>query len=110
MVIILEVPPPAPTLISEGLPVRRPMYFVTLAKSRGKITKDVVEWIDKTVRGARNVKLLNGWWTLGRYDAVWVTEAPDEKSVIELFLKFGDHFATETLVGIEAIPTAALEK
>ncbi len=58
------------------------MQLVTLAKARGRLTEDVVETIDKIVGSTTNVELLSASWIIGRSDAIWVTEAPDDNSVI----------------------------
>ena len=76
------------------------MIFVTLAKSRGKITKEMIEKSNKVLAGEPGVKVLGFYWTLGRYDSVLIVEAPDEKTAIKLLLQVGDQVATETLVAV----------
>ena len=76
------------------------MIFVTLAKSRGKITKEMIEKSNKVLAGEPGVKALGFYWTLGRYDSVLIVEAPDEKTAIKLLLQVGDQVATETLVAV----------
>ncbi len=46
------------------------------------------------------VKMLGSYWTLGRYDAVWIYEAPNEKTAVQLGIEAGELMQTETLVGI----------
>jgi uncharacterized protein with GYD domain len=46
------------------------------------------------------VGVAGGYWTLGRYDAVWVYEAPNEKVAVQLGIDAGELMKTETLVGI----------
>ncbi len=46
------------------------------------------------------VKIVSAYWTLGRYDAIFTLEAPDEKAVMKALLQFGDVVATETLVAV----------
>jgi len=47
-----------------------------------------------------SVKMLGSYWTLGRYDAVWIYEAPNEKTAVQLGIEAGELMQTETLVGI----------
>lgn len=48
----------------------------------------------------QDVKIIGTYWTLGRYDAVWVYEARSEKDAIKIFIDAGDVTSTETLVAI----------
>ena len=43
---------------------------------------------------------LNVYWTLGRYDAVTIIEAPTEKDAMKTLLLFQDIVATETMVAV----------
>jgi uncharacterized protein with GYD domain len=45
-------------------------------------------------------KILGQYWTLGRYDAIIITEGPDEKSTMKALLRWGDLVSTETLVAV----------
>jgi len=45
-------------------------------------------------------KILARYWTLGRYDAVVITEGKDEKTAMKSLLRFGDAVSTETLVAV----------
>ena len=40
------------------------------------------------------------YWTLGRYDAVSIMEAPTEKDVMKLLLPWQDLVDTETMVAV----------
>ncbi len=40
------------------------------------------------------------YWTLGRYDAVSIMEAPTEKDVMKILLPLQDVVDTETLVAV----------
>ncbi len=79
------------------------MWFVTLAKFRRKPTKHDVDamtgyWADA---GKAGVKLHQAFWTLGRFDAVIITEAADEKTAMKFALNAPtDLGATETLVAV----------
>jgi uncharacterized protein with GYD domain len=43
---------------------------------------------------------LNVYWTLGRYDAVTIIEAPTERDAMKTLLIFQDIVATETMVAV----------
>lgn len=76
------------------------MIFIALIKFKKK-ARDVVEIGKKVMQNLpEGVKILNTYWTLGQYDAVWVYEAPDEKVAVQLGLDAGDAMKTETLVAI----------
>ena len=78
------------------------MIFVGLSKFRkkpdkkdiGDTTKIIAEW------KAKGINMLNWYWTLGRYDAVVVLEAPSEKEVMKMSIALSDWVKTETLVAI----------
>jgi uncharacterized protein with GYD domain len=48
----------------------------------------------------KGIKVLNWYWTLGRYDVVIVFEAPNEKEALKFNLAFADIVATETMIAI----------
>jgi uncharacterized protein with GYD domain len=79
------------------------MWFITLVKFRRKPTKHDTDamgayWADA---GKMGVKLHNVFWTLGRFDVVSITEAPDEKTQMKFALNAPtDLGATETLVAV----------
>ncbi len=66
------------------------MWFVTLVKNTQPATKDnamVMQDLQKTAE-SWGVKFHNGFFTLGPYDAVWITEAPDEKTALRVAMLF----------------------
>ena len=76
------------------------MIFIALIKFRKK-AKDVAEFGKQLMQNLpEGVKIISSYWTLGRYDAVWVYEAPSELTALQLGIKAGDLMQTETLVGI----------
>ena len=86
------------------------MYFVNLVKFRKKPTKEMI---------AENLKLLEKeekegvknhfiYWTLGRYDAVVISEAPNEKAIMKTSIRRGDNMSMETLVAIPAVEARKL--
>jgi len=78
------------------------MIFITLAKWRRKPTKETVAQSTKLFEQMvkEGSKILARYWTLGRYDAVVITEGKDEKTAMKSLLRFGDAVSTETLVAI----------
>jgi len=78
------------------------MIFVTLSRWRKKPTKDALAESSRLWKLAEKegVKLLAGYSTLGRYDAVAITEAKDEKAVMKFLMQWGDMLSTETLVAV----------
>jgi len=78
------------------------LIFITLAKFKVKPTKEFLEQSNKVVaKGVKDgMKPLGMYWTLGRYDAVLVFEAPDEKVAQKILLRYGDLVSTETLVAV----------
>ncbi|MEM2906276.1 MAG: GYD domain-containing protein [Candidatus Bathyarchaeia archaeon] len=78
------------------------MIFITLARWRRKPTKAIVAESSKLFERfvKEGGKILGIYWTLGRYDAVVITEGPDEKAAIKTLLRWGDLLSTETLVAV----------
>ncbi len=76
------------------------MIFIALIKFRKK-AREVVE-IGKSVMQnlPEGVKMIGSYWTLGKYDAVWIYEAPNEKVAMQLGLNAGEAMQTQTLVAI----------
>jgi uncharacterized protein with GYD domain len=54
------------------------------------------------------IKNLGIYWTLGRYDAVRIYEAPDEKTALRGLTRAPEHIQTETLVAIRREEVAQL--
>ena len=46
-------------------------------------------------------KTLSMYFTLGRYDAVLVSDCPDEKTHMKMAMQFGDIASSETMVAIQ---------
>ena len=78
------------------------MIFITLAKFKGKPTKEFVAESSKLFEQMvkEGGKILGAYWTLGRCDAVVITEGTDEKTAMKALLRFGDLVSTETLVAV----------
>jgi uncharacterized protein with GYD domain len=78
------------------------MIFITLAKWRKKQTKEGIAKSNKLFEqmAKEGTKILKQYWTLGRYDAVVIMEAKDEKSAMKSLLQWGDMISTQTLVAV----------
>ena len=78
------------------------MIFITLFKDKGKPTKETIakanKLIDKFVK--EGGKILDIYWTLGRYDTVFIYEAKNEKAAMKALMRAGDLTSSETLVAI----------
>jgi uncharacterized protein with GYD domain len=72
------------------------MIFVTLYKFRRKLTKSDIDQANRTFSGTKNIGV---WWTLGRFDAVRVFEAKDEKEAMKLNLAL-EGASSETMVAV----------
>ena len=77
------------------------MIFITLIQWKKAPTKEnvspwakVLEELEK-----QGIKIVH-YWTLGRYDAVMITEAPSEKDVMKILLPFVDLADSETMVAV----------
>ena len=88
------------------------MKFISLVKFRKKVTKELIAWnLNQTELEAKEgVKTVEIFWTLGRYDAVVILEAPDEKAIMKTLIKRGECMAIETLVAIPAEEARKLVK
>ena len=78
------------------------MIFISLVKFKNKLTKDSIAQASKLFEQMtkEGVKVLDVYYTLGRYDAINIAEAPDEKTAMRALLRWGDLRSTETLVAI----------
>ena len=86
------------------------MIFITLAKFRGKPTKESFEKSSKLFEQMtkEGTKILGMYWTLGRYDAVVIMEGRDEKTAMKDLIRFGDVASLETLVAVPREEAAKL--
>jgi len=76
------------------------MFFIALIKFK-KNAKDVIKIGKKVMQNLpEGVKIISTYWTLGKYDAVWIYEAPNEKVAIKLGIEAGEAMQTQTLVAI----------
>jgi uncharacterized protein with GYD domain len=77
------------------------LIFITLVKWKQPPKKEVIEQSTKRLEelAKKGIKL-NIYWTLGRYDAVTIIEAPTEKDALKTLLLWKDVIDTETMVAI----------
>lgn len=78
------------------------MIVIVLVKFK-KSAKEVASYGSKVMKNLpKNIKIRSTYWTMGRYDAVWIVEAPSEEKLFEWFLKVGrtDISRTETMIAI----------
>lgn len=54
------------------------------------------------------VKMLDIYWTLGRYDAVVIMEAPNERAAMRTSIRRVENMALETMVAIPAVEARKL--
>jgi uncharacterized protein with GYD domain len=76
------------------------LKFISLCKLKVKPTSEVFKKTDERFEAHPEVKPLSFDYTLGRYDVILVTEAPDEKAVMKVLIEFKDVVESETLVAV----------
>ncbi len=86
------------------------MIFISLCRFREKLTKEMLAQGEKLMEELPGMgcEVKSFYWTLGRYDAVCIHEAPDEKTAMKVSILFGDIQSTETLVAVPAEEAAKL--
>jgi uncharacterized protein with GYD domain len=69
---------------------------------RKKPDKEMAGDATKMVEGfkKKGINVLSWYWTLGRYDTVFIYEAASEKEALKLSTEISEFVATETLVAI----------
>ena len=76
------------------------MHFITLIKFKKKasdvlhVAKSVMENLPE------GIKIIGAYWTLGKYDAVLIYEAPSEKEAMKLGINMGEVMSTQTMVAV----------
>ena len=77
------------------------MIFITLVKWKQTPKKEGIDQGTKRIEELKKQGIkMNVYWTLGRYDAVTIIEAPTEKDAMKTLLLWQDEVATETMVAI----------
>lgn len=79
------------------------MWFITLLKLKKAPTPEEAEQMNKMMMDAAEkmgVKIHQGFMTLGAYDSVWITEAPDISGHMRMSMMGIDSASSETLVAV----------
>ena len=77
------------------------MIFITLLKWKQTPKKEMIDQSTKRLEELANQGIkMNVYWTLGRYDAVTIIEAPTEKDAMKTLLIFQDIIDTETMTAV----------
>ena len=78
------------------------MIFVNLGRFRKKPNKEKAGDTAKVVEEFRKkgITVLSWYWTLGRYDTVFIFEAASEKEALKVSVDISEWVTTETLVAI----------
>ncbi len=87
------------------------MKFIMLVKFRRKPTKESIaqnlKWIEQE-SAKEGVKMIDIYWTLGRYDAVVIMDAPNESAAMKTSIRRGEDMDIETMVAIPAVEARKL--
>ena len=75
------------------------MITITLAKFRRKPTTEELQRPRKVIESSGG-KILSAYWTLGRYDAVFTAEWPDERAAMKASTQLVDIASSETMVAL----------
>jgi uncharacterized protein with GYD domain len=79
------------------------LFFITLIKWKQspKNLQGTVDEFTKTIKELEKQGIkMRIYWTLGRYDAVSIIEAPSEKDAMKQLLPFVDIVDSETMVAV----------
>lgn len=86
------------------------MRFILLFKFRKQPTEAIIEqnlwYIEQEM--TEGVKILDVYWTLGRYDGVVVMEAKDVATAMGVSIRHGDNMDIETMIAIPAVEARKL--
>jgi len=77
------------------------LFFIILIKWKIAPKKEDVGRGTKFLEELEKQGIKVSWyWTLGRYDAVGIIEAPTEKDAMKILLPWQDIISTETMVAV----------
>lgn len=78
------------------------MIFIHLGKMRKTPDKTTAGDTTKMVEefNKKGIKVLNWYWTLGRYDTVFIYEAANEKEAMKMSIDVSEWVTSETLTAI----------
>lgn len=77
------------------------MIFICLGRFKEKPTKEMIARGEERHKkmSAMGIRPISQYWTLGRFDSVWIFEAPDEKTAMKMMVAV-EGVKTETLVAV----------
>ena len=76
------------------------MIFISMIKFKKK-TKDVVEAGKEIMQNLPvGRKIIGTYWTLGKFDAVWIYEAPSEKEAMKLGVMASEVMRFQTMTAV----------
>jgi len=76
------------------------MIFISMIKFK-KTAKDVVEVGKEIVQNLPSgIKMIGTYWTLGKFDAVWIYEAPSEKEAMKLGIIASEVMRFQTMTAV----------
>ncbi len=77
------------------------MFFISFGKWKQVPTKEITGQATKKLEDVEKQGIkMRVYWTLGRYDAVAIIEAPTEKDAMKILLGFQELVDTETMVAV----------
>ena len=77
------------------------MIFITFVKWKTAPKKEIIDQATKMLEDIEKQGIkFRVYWTLGRYDAVTIIEAPTEKDAMKMLLGFQGLVDTETMVAV----------
>jgi uncharacterized protein with GYD domain len=77
------------------------VIFIVLIKWKQAPKKEIVDKATQMLEELRKQGIkMQVYWTMGRYDAVTLMDAPNEKAATKTLLRFQDIIDTETMVAI----------
>jgi uncharacterized protein with GYD domain len=86
------------------------LIFINLGKFRKKPSKgeagDTTKMVEEFKK--KGINVLCWYWTLGRYDTVFIFEAASEKEALKMSVDISEWVATETLVALPRQEAIAL--
>jgi uncharacterized protein with GYD domain len=78
------------------------VIFICLCRWKGKPSKETIAEPNKLLDEIKkkSFKILGWYWTLGRYNAVFIFEAPNEKDALKFTIDTSEMLSVETLVAV----------
>lgn len=80
------------------------LIFITLSKWKQAPSRERLTRLDQATKTFEELEKqgikMRVYWTLGRYDAIAIIEAPTEKDAMKALFLFQDVVDTETLVAV----------